>query len=649
MKPALVLVDLQVDYLKSAGLQPSADALASHAAQLLNEWRRRQLPVIHVFTTVSRNNDQRLPHWRMENRWQCEAGTPGHEPPPSLKPFAGEKVVHKSGFNGFANGELDGALRDLRCDTVVLAGLHLHTCVRAVAVEGLERNFRVCIAEDAVASNEPILSAATRRWLAQRGVRFETSAALLAEVEGKAKGDFVHRSPVNTGEVLFSIANVSPEEISNVVTKARAVFPKWRGTSRDERLQILEKVAAALEKVAPVLGRQMATEIGKPVRHAAEEIRRTADNFRDVTRRAQAEPGVKKEAAGQVRYEPLGVVALISAWNNPSAIPMGKIAPALAYGNVVVWKPAPVTKRISEALAKLFFDAGLPQDVLQILHGDHNVAQQLAECAEVDAVTLTGSSIGGYALGEICARRVIPFQAELSGNNAAIIWEDADDKWAEQVVWGAFAFAGQRCTANRRVIIPTEKREEFLSLLEAAAVRLTLGDPLQEATEIGPVVSAGKRDELVELVQRAQASGAATKVILPHSELASENWFKRGAYVLPVIVCCEQPEHPLVQEETMSPLLVVQTAQDFEHAIELCNGVRHGLAAALFTKSLERQRQFLDQAQAGILKLNSTTAGVDVTLPFGGWKASGVGPPEHGEADRLFYTRMQAVYGFPDA
>src|SRR5689334_9735794 len=145
MKPVLVLVDLQTDYLKSPGLQPSADALVSRAARLLKEWRQRRLPVIHIFTKVSRDDDRRLPHWRAEGRWQCEAGTPGHEPPVSLRPQAQEIVIHKSGFNGFANEELGAALRELKCDTVVLAGLHLHTCVRAIAVEALERNLRVFV------------------------------------------------------------------------------------------------------------------------------------------------------------------------------------------------------------------------------------------------------------------------------------------------------------------------------------------------------------------------------------------------------------------------------------------------------------------------------------------------------------------------
>jgi acyl-CoA reductase-like NAD-dependent aldehyde dehydrogenase len=162
------------------------------------------------------------------------------------------------------------------------------------------------------------------------------------------------------------------------------------------------------------------------------------------------------------------------------------------------------------------------------------------------------------------------------------------------------------------------------------------------------VIHAGKRDEHVALIHDSKNSGAAHRIELLFEKRANESWVKAGAYAQPAIVCCDRPENPLVQEETMSPLLVVQRADDFDHALKLCNGVRHGLVAALFSHSPELQQKFLAEARAGILKFNSATAGVDVSLPFGGWKASGLGPPEHGGGDRLFYTRMQAVYGAHD-
>jgi acyl-CoA reductase-like NAD-dependent aldehyde dehydrogenase len=394
------------------------------------------------------------------------------------------------------------------------------------------------------------------------------------------------------------------------------------------------------------LAEQMAIEIGKPLTQALEEVRRAAASIRDVVRRAALQVAQRQAAAGVVRYLPIGVVAIITPWNNPLAIALGKIVPALVYGNTVVWKPAPAGTRIAQVVLRLLEEAGIPSRTVSLLTGDQTVARQLAAGAGVDAVTVTGSIQTGYVMQDICARRMVPLQAELSGNNAAVVWEDADlDHAVAQVAWGAFAFAGQRCTANRRVIVSARQFETILQGLEAAGNRLAWGNPCDEATVIGPVIHTAKRDEITALVDEVRTSGAAHRVVLLQGNQAGQPWVKAGAYARPAIVCCDQPDHPLVQEETMGPVLVVQRADDFEQAMELCNGVRHGLAAALFSTSPQRHSQFAELAQAGVLKFNTSTAGVDTTLPFGGWKASGLGPPEHGEGDPLFYTRVQAVYG----
>jgi acyl-CoA reductase-like NAD-dependent aldehyde dehydrogenase len=510
----------------------------------------------------------------------------------------------------------------------------------------LERGLQVLITEDAVASNDPIYAAATRRWLAERGVEFISVNDILSRLEGNAPAKLIHRSPRETGKILFEISVAGADEIAAATLSAQSAWKIWRRTDLSPRCEILEKFVARLEAAGPDLARQMAVEIGKPVSHGIEEVRRAAANVRDVIRRADAFEFQKLELAGLVRHEPLGVVALISPWNNPVAIPVGKIAPALIYGNTVVWKPAPAAAKISEVLLKLLRESGVPAGTVQILSGDHTTAQKLVADENVSAVTITSSAHAGFAIQEICARQFLPLQAELSGNNAAIVWDDADLKIAAtQVAWGAFGFAGQRCTANRRVIVSVTEFENFWRELKIAAEKLNWGDPLENSTDIGPVIHADKRDEQLKLILSAQKSGAARRVEFLFADRAKETWVKSGAYVQPVIVNCDESNHPLVQEETMSPLLVVQRAENFEHALELCNGVRHGLVAALFSDSIEQQEKFLAEAQAGMLKINSATAGVDVSLPFGGWKMSGLGLPEHGEGDRLFYTRMQAVYG----
>ena len=650
MNAALLLVDLQGDYLVAPGLQPMAEALITQAAVLLDGCRKLHVPIIHIWTTVHRDNDRRLPHWRHTNRWDCVAGTTGHQPPESLQPLNGEAIVHKTGFNAFADAALDVALRGLHCDTVILSGVHLHACIRTTAVECLERGYRVRIAEDAVASNDPIHAAATRRWLAERCVEFAPASGVLACLEGSAPPALVHRSPRSTGQLLFEVPLAGASEVATATAAARNSWENWGRTPPSFRQKLLNDVANRLDAAALDLARQMAIEIGKPVAHGFEETRRAAGSVRDVVRRAAEFALQKREAAGVVRYQPFGVVAIISPWNNPVAIPVGKMVPALAYGNTVVWKPAPAATRIAQVVLRMFYEAGVPADAVHLLTGDHNTAQHLAAHENVDAVTFTGSLAAGYAIQEICARRVAPLQAELSGNNAAIVWDDADLTHAgEQVAWGAFGFAGQRCTANRRVIVHAPEFEKVLQELKAAAERLVWGDPLAKITEIGPVITLAKREETAGIIRRAKTDRRVHHVELLQEARAKEPWVETGAYVQPAIVCCDQPDHPLVQEETMSPLLVVQRADDFEHALALCNGVRHGLAASLFSHRPEMQQRFLEEAKAGILKCNTSTAGVDVSLPFGGWKASGLGPPEHGESDRLFYTRMQAVYGMENS
>jgi acyl-CoA reductase-like NAD-dependent aldehyde dehydrogenase len=456
----------------------------------------------------------------------------------------------------------------------------------------------------------------------------------------------IHRSPRETTTILFEIPIASAVEIAAATLAAQKAWRDWRRTSLSLRCELLEKIAVRLDSAAPDLAWQMAVEIGKPVSHGLEEVRRAAGNLRDVIRRAAGFEFQKREPAGLVRHEPLGVVALISPWNNPVAIPLGKIAPALIYGNTVVWKPAPAATQISEVILKLLRASGVPADVVQLLTGDHTTAQKLAANENISTVTLTSSAQAGFAIQEICARRFLPLQAELSGNNAAIVWDDADLKQvAAQIAWGAFGFAGQRCTANRRVIVSAAQFESLWDELKIAAEKLNWGDPLEKSTDIGPVIHAGKAGEQAALLQAAQNSGAARRVEFLFASRAKESWVKAGAYAEPVMVSCDEPDHALVQEETMSPLLVVQRAETFEQALEFCNGVRHGLVAALFSGSTQLQEKFLAEAQAGMLKINSATAGVDASLPFGGWKMSGLGPPEHGDGDRLFYTRMQAVYG----
>jgi len=289
--------------------------------------------------------------------------------------------------------------------------------------------------------------------------------------------------------------------------------------------------------------------------------------------------------------------------------------------------------------------AGLPPGVMSLVAGDARTASALMAHEQVDAVALTGGSGAGWVARAVCARRGIPIQAELGGNNPALVADDADlERAAGAVAAGAFDFAGQRCTANRRVIVHERVLEPFLDAVRAATANVTWGRPESEDVSMGPLVSVGARTRVEAAVARALADGAtAVMPITPRAEDASLR--AEGAYTPPVVLRCDEPAAEIVQEETFGPVLVVQPARDWTQAIRLANGVRHGLAAAAFTSSPAAEDEFRSAVRAGIVKLGTSTAGADVEAPFGGWKHSGVGPPEHGAANRALYTRPRAVYG----
>jgi acyl-CoA reductase-like NAD-dependent aldehyde dehydrogenase len=620
MRPLLLLVDLQRDYLASPGLEPAAGPVVERAAALLRACRESDVPVVHTLTTVSRSDDRRMPHWKRDGVWLCEEGTPGHEPPPELEPQAGERILHKTFFSAFENGELDAVLQETGADLLLVAGVHLHGCVRQAVLDAYQRHpIEIWVAADATASNDPLHAAITGPYLERRAARFLTVAEVASALGGTA-------APTEDGDGARSAART-----------CRAALEAWQDRGPDERARSIEQLADRLEPEASDLARAMATSIGKPVHYGTREVLAAVEMLQAVARRARATSSPAHAGAAEVHRHPLGVVALITPWNNPVYIPLGKLAPALAYGNAVVWKPAPSAKEISRRLSTML--DGLP---VALVDGDRQAAMAAMAEPEVDAVTITGSSIAGFAAQGVCARRRIPLQAELGGNNAAIVWTDADlEHAAREIADGAFAQAGQRCTANRRVIVHEDCRGELLELLRRETEALPWGDPLREETRVGPLVSAAARERVARVIAGA---GPDVELITPHGTGQPPGDSFNARWYPPTIACCEHPDHELVQEESFGPILVVQTAADPDQAMELLNGVRQGLVAALFSASQELVERFLREARAGILKIGRSTADAEVDVPFGGWKGSGIGPPEHGDFDLDFYTRPQAVY-----
>jgi acyl-CoA reductase-like NAD-dependent aldehyde dehydrogenase/nicotinamidase-related amidase len=669
MADALVFVDLQNDFLAAPGLEPAAAELVRRAADLLEAWRATGRPVVHVHTRVRPDGSDALPHWR--GRLRCVEGTPGAEPPAPLRPREGETVAFKTFYSGFDDPVLDEALRAQGITGIVLAGVHLHACVRATALAAWQRGLTVTVAEDVVASDDPLQAAAVRRWMAGRGVRFVAAASLSSSLATPpptqpSPPDPLSRHPSHPPRERGDLerdewGRPSPGEgawgggrgdggegrvgggdvrsqIRRACAAARAAARPWADRPHAERTRHLLAAAELIQQRVPDFAERIAREVGKPLRDAIAEVQRTAALLR-AAGGVEPPPRMAHGADAWSRRVPLGVVALVTPWNNPVAIPAGKLAPALAFGNVVVWKPSPAAPETARALHALLLEAGLPAGALEMVSGGEPVARALFEDPDVDAVSLSGSSAAGWTAQEVCARRRLPLQAELGGNNGAIVWSDADlDAAAESVARGAFSFAGQRCTANRRVIVDRSILDPFLERLAAASGRLRLGDPLDPATDLGPLISEAAARRVEALIARAQP--ACRLVATPLGESVA-----RGAYLAPAILIAEDPAHEIVREETFGPVLVVQPAESFDHALDLLNGVSQGLIAALFSPDPERRERFLASAQAGVLKLDRSTADAGAEAPFGGIKTSGLGPPEHGPGNVEFYTRLQAVYG----
>ncbi len=654
MKPVLLLVDLQNDFLRRSEVEPHPDGVVAAAANVLAACRLAAVPVVHVWSTVSRGTDNRMPHRKMRDEWSCVEGTTGHACPEILRPRKAETIVHKRFFSAFSSGQLKPVLHALRADLVIMVGLHLHACIRATALDAYGKGFGLVIVEDASASDDSLHAAITRRYLQDRCILFRSSNEIVAALKhGIAALEHCcvyqehevisHTSPYDAGR-SWQLPVAKESEIANGRATADRAVRSWQERSQDERLQALQKFGCSLQQRETELIELLVGDIGKPIRYARGEVGRALALIGAASKQLLPKFDGDSHRTGY-RRRPLGVVALITPFNNPLAIPVGKMVPALLYGNAVMWKPAGPGSRIARATAECFASASGCPDILPVLFGNNDVARNVMKVC--DAVTISGSLQAGYAAQEICSRRHIPLQAELGGNNASIVWRDADlAEAAAAIVEGAFAFAGQRCTANRRVVVDATIYDAVMEKLIAATGMISWGDPRDENTQVGPLISSASGQRVQAILERARSS--THRVITP---LKRPNEQSGDQWVAPAIVCCDDPGAEIVLEETFGPILVVQRAENWDEAVALCNGVKQGLVAALFSTSPALIDDFLRRAQAGILKINNSTADAAVDLPFGGWKASGIGPPEHYPANHEFFTRWQAIYfppGEPD-
>ncbi|MBI5899177.1 MAG: aldehyde dehydrogenase [Rhodocyclales bacterium] len=452
--------------------------------------------------------------------------------------------------------------------------------------------------------------------------------------DGLREAGWILRNPACLRQELFHVAAPDVAEIMARCARARERQRAWSRLPLSRRREGMTDWVAALADARSEIVAQIVLDVGKPFSQAQAEFDYAMALARHTL--GTMETDVEPHKGFDVRYAPLGVVGIVTPWNNPLAIALGKIAPCLAWGNGAVWKPALPGSRVA-TMVKRIADRALPGGPLEVVLGDAVTGALLLARGDFDAVAFTGSTRQGKEVARLFADRAKPLQAELGGNNAVIVAADADvGRAARELAFAAYGFAGQRCTAPRRIIVAEAIRSGFQGALLDGIDGLRIGEPEDPAVQVGPLVSL----ERVESIKATLAEGAGE--LLRGGSVP--RGYEHGAWFLPTLVADPPQGSAIVQEESFGPVLVIQSARDIDEAIVMANGVRHGLVATIYSGRPDDVQRVRENCAAGILCTNRSPVPIAVEAPFLGWKQSGFGLPEHGRWDREMYSRPQAVY-----
>ncbi|WP_099252103.1 aldehyde dehydrogenase family protein [Mycobacterium sp. shizuoka-1] len=470
---------------------------------------------------------------------------------------------------------------------------------------------------------------------------------LIAGQWSAGSGDAVRSvNPTRPSVVVAEGHCATSSDVDSAVAAAAQARTGWARTPIHARGAVLLEAAAVVERNAAQWGLELSAEEGKTKAEGIGEVRRAAQILRYYGNEGDRQAGeiFSSPRAGEqilVTRKPVGVVAVITPFNFPIAIPAWKIAPALVYGNTVVWKPATTVPLLAIRLAQALTEAGLPAGVLNLVIGESPVGTALVDHPGIDAISFTGSTAVGRHIAASAAARGVPVQAEMGGKNAAVVLDDADIELAlDQVMLGAFRSTGQKCTATSRLIVTEGIADRFLTELAAHAAALAVGDPTDETTQMGPVITGAAQRSIYAGIGSAINQGAE---VLTGGEPYFKGLLAEGFFVAPTVIELSGPAD-IWTDELFGPVLAVRRADDADEAFALANDSEFGLSAAVFTQDLTRALQAIEQVDVGVLHVNSESAGADPHVPFGGAKRSGLGPKEQGTAAREFYTHTTTVY-----
>jgi len=452
-------------------------------------------------------------------------------------------------------------------------------------------------------------------------------------------------NPSDTNDIVAQAPADDGSAMNAAVSAAAGAFPAWSGASPELRSDVLDRAGTLILARREELGRLLSREEGKTMPEGIGEVARAGRIFKFFAGEALRRNGITVDSTRPnvevtTYREPLGVFGLIAPWNFPIAIPAWKSAPALAFGNTVVLKPASLTPAIAAAMAEIIQEAGAPKGVFNLVFGGSVAGNAMVKDPRVAGISFTGSQSVGAGIAKLAVERQARIQMEMGGKNPLVVLDDADfDRAVACALDGAFFASGQRCTASSRIIVTQGIHDRFVAALAEQAAALRVGDALDPQTKVGPVASEAQLETVLDYVGIATKEGARLVAGGQRLKLA-----KPGYYVSPALLTETKPDMRINCEEVFGPVASVVRVKDYDEALAVANAGEFGLSAGIVTASLKHAHHFRRHARAGMVMVNLATAGVDYHVPFGGTRKSSYGPREQGAAAVEFYTVMKTAY-----
>lgn len=455
-------------------------------------------------------------------------------------------------------------------------------------------------------------------------------------------------NPADTTQTLGFYQESGVEDAVRAIEAAQRAFPKWRKTPPPQRGKILRRVMGILEQRKVEFARIMTLEQGKSPQEAMGEVQKSINVLEFMMgegRRLCGEtiPSEMPDNFCYTKREPLGIVACITPWNFPVAIPYWKLAAALIAGNTVIFKPSSLTPWTAALVAESFQDAGLPAGVLNMITGSGEVVgEAIAKSPFISCVSFTGSTKTGSRIAAICGERMAKVQLEMGGKNPIIVLDDADLELAvKAAILGGFGSTGQRCTATSRVIVQHKAVEKFTEMLLKQTKKIQIGPHPDPKSYMGPLVSETQLNKVLHHINTAEQENTT---LLTGGYRIDNDTLAKGYFVSPTIYTDVTPNMTIAQEEIFGPVLAIIEAKDLEDALMIANNSPYGLSSSIFTKDVENIFRYIDDIEVGLVHINSATIGGEAQVPFGGIKGSGLGGREQGKTAIETFTEWKVVY-----